>query len=140
MLEANFWDNPEKAQGVIAQIKPLNGVIKPFEELESAAGDVQAMAELAEEDSAAETDLEQELAAFEKRLADFEMRSMLSGPQDASNAYLRIQAGADLDSPPARARPKSICKQSRSASAGKRRRNSSQSTDSPCSCRRRNSL
>src|SRR5262245_58409439 len=94
MLEANFWDNPERAQGVIAQIKPLNGVIKPFEELESAAGDVQAMAELAEEDPAAEGDLEQELAAFEKRLADFEMRSMLSGPQDASNAYLRIQAGA----------------------------------------------
>src|SRR5437879_12679185 len=30
---------------------------------------------------------------MEKRLGDFEMQAMLSGPQDASNAYLRIQAG-----------------------------------------------
>src|ERR671935_2403607 len=30
---------------------------------------------------------------MERRLADFEMQAMLSGPQDASNAYLRIQAG-----------------------------------------------
>jgi peptide chain release factor 2 len=94
MGEPNFWDVPERAQGVIAQLKPLNGVLKPFEELEAAAGDVQAMAELAEEDSSAEPDLENELNGFEKRLAEFEMRSMLSGPQDASNAYLRIQAGA----------------------------------------------
>jgi peptide chain release factor 2 len=94
MTEAGFWDNPERAQGVIAQLKPLNGVIKPFEELEAAAADVQAMAELAEEDPSGEAELASELSGFEKRLGDFELRSMLSGPQDASNAYLRIQAGA----------------------------------------------
>jgi peptide chain release factor 2 len=94
MAEPNFWDNPDKAQSIIGGLKPLNGIIKPFEELEAAAGDVQAMAELAEEDSAADGDLDHELLSFEKRLGDFEMRSMLSGPQDASNAYLRIQAGA----------------------------------------------
>src|SRR5580692_10698680 len=94
MGEAGFWDSPERAQGVIAQLKHLNGVIKPFEELETAAGDAQAMTELAEEDPAAESDLENELTAFEKLLGEFEMRSMLSGPQDGSNAYLRIQAGA----------------------------------------------
>ncbi len=94
MAEPGFWDNPDRAQAVIAQLKPLNGIIKPFEELESAVADVQAMAELAEEDSSAEGDLESELSSCETKLADFEMRSMLSGPQDASNAYLRIQAGA----------------------------------------------
>ena len=88
-----FWDNNEKAQGVIAQLKPLNGLLKPFEELESAAGDVGAMAELAEEDASLEGDLEKELAGFENRLAEFELRSVLSGSQDPSNAYLRIQAG-----------------------------------------------
>ncbi len=34
-----------------------------------------------------------ELTPFEQRLDEFEMRAMLDGPQDASNAYLRIQAG-----------------------------------------------
>jgi peptide chain release factor 2 len=93
MGQPNFWDNPEKAQEVIGQLKPLNGLIKPYEELAGAAGDVQALADLAEEDASLEAELEKELPAFEQKLADFELRSMLDGPQDASNAYLRIQAG-----------------------------------------------
>ncbi|MGH7169398.1 MAG: peptide chain release factor 2 [Gemmataceae bacterium] len=93
MGQPNFWDNPEKAQQIIAQLKPLNGLLKPYEELESAAGDVQALVELTDEDASLESELEHELAPFEKRLDDFEMRAMLDGSQDASNAYLRIQAG-----------------------------------------------
>jgi peptide chain release factor 2 len=93
MGQPNFWDNPEKAQQTIAQLKPLNGLLKPYEELESVAGDVQALVELADEDADLESELERELSPFEKRLDDFEMRAMLDGPQDASNAYLRIQAG-----------------------------------------------
>src|SRR5262249_59001981 len=30
---------------------------------------------------------------LDRQLSDFEMRAMLDGPQDASNAYLRVQAG-----------------------------------------------
>jgi len=93
MGQPSFWDNPEKAQQIIAQLKPLNGLLKPYEELESVAGDVQALVELAGEDGSLESELESELTPFEKRLDDFEMRAMLDGPQDASNAYLRIQAG-----------------------------------------------
>lgn len=94
MERPGFWDNQEKAQQVIQQLKQLNGVLKPFEELEGAAGDVQALAELAEEDAALDAELEAELTRLEKRCDEFELRSMLNGPQDASNAYLRIQAGA----------------------------------------------
>jgi peptide chain release factor 2 len=93
MGQPAFWDNPEKAQQIIARLKPLNGLLKPYEDLESAAGDVQALVELADEDAGLEAELERELTPFEKRLDDFEMRAMLDGPQDASNAYLRIQAG-----------------------------------------------
>jgi peptide chain release factor 2 len=93
MAEPKFWDNPEKAQDVISQLKPLNGLLKPYEELETAAGDIQTLVELADEDAGLEEELSRELGPFEKRLAEFELRSMLDGPQDASNAYLRIQAG-----------------------------------------------
>ncbi len=93
MGEATFWDNPEKAQQIIAQMKPLNGLLKPYEDLSAQAGDLQTMEELAEDDADLEAELERELGPFEKQLAEFEMRAMLSGPQDASNAYLRIQAG-----------------------------------------------
>jgi peptide chain release factor 2 len=89
----NFWDNQEKAQQVIQQLKPLNGLLKPFEELETTAADLQALAELAEEDAGLDGELAGELGKVEGRLDDFELRAMLSGPQDASNAYLRVQAG-----------------------------------------------
>ena len=93
MGESSFWDNPEKAQQIIGQLKPLNGLLKPFEELTAAAGEIETLNELAAEDAELEVELERELGRFEKQLGEFEMRSMLSGPQDASNAYLRIQAG-----------------------------------------------
>jgi peptide chain release factor 2 len=93
MGQPNFWANPEKAQQTIQQLKPLHALLKPFEELETAVGDLQALAELTEEDASLEQELEKELGKLEKRLGDFELQAMLSGPQDASNAYLRIQAG-----------------------------------------------
>src|SRR6516165_6202444 len=93
MGQPTFWDNPDKAQAVIAQLKPLNGLLRPYEDMSTEAGDLQALAELAEEDASLDAELEQQLSGFEKRLAEFELRAMLDGPQDASNAYLRIQAG-----------------------------------------------
>jgi peptide chain release factor 2 len=93
MGQPNFWDNPEKAQQIIARLKPLNGLLKPYEDLASVADNVRTLLELADEDAGLEAELERELSPFEKRLDDFEMRAMLDGPQDASNAYLRIQAG-----------------------------------------------
>jgi peptide chain release factor 2 len=93
MGQPNFWDNPDKAQQTIQQLKPLNAVLKPFEDLDTAAGDLQALTELSEEDASLESELDAELVRMEERLGEFELRAMLSGPQDASNAYVKIQAG-----------------------------------------------
>jgi peptide chain release factor 2 len=93
MGQANFWDNPDKAQQTIQQLKPLNALIKPFEELESESADLKALAELSEEDHSLESELDTELQRVEKKLDEFELRAMLSGPQDASNAFVKIQAG-----------------------------------------------
>jgi peptide chain release factor 2 len=93
MGEPSFWDNPEKAQQIIQQLKPLNGLLKPFEEFQAAGHDLEVLAEFATEDPSHDAELETELNKLEKNLDDFELRAMLSGPQDASNAYLRIQAG-----------------------------------------------
>jgi peptide chain release factor 2 len=94
MGQPNFWDNPDRATQVIQQLKPLNSLLKPSEELESAVADLQALAELAEEDPSLESELEAELPRVEERFAAFELRAMLSGTHDADNAFLRIQAGA----------------------------------------------
>jgi peptide chain release factor 2 len=94
MGQPTFWDNPDKAQQTIQQLKVLNGILKPMEDMQGAVGDVQALAELAEEEPALDAELDRELAILERRLDEFELQSMLSGSQDASNAYLKIQAGS----------------------------------------------
>jgi peptide chain release factor 2 len=93
MGQPNFWDNPEKAQQVIQQTKPLNGLIGPFDTLQTSLADLQALGELSEEDAALESELESELGGYEKRLDEFELRAVLSAPQDASSAFLKLQAG-----------------------------------------------
>lgn len=93
MGQPTFWDNQEKAQQTIAELKPLNGLLNPFEALSSSVQDLGALAELAQEDESLDAELENELATVEKRLGEFEMRAMLSGPQDQANAYVRVQAG-----------------------------------------------
>ena len=50
MGQQNFWDNPERAQKVIQQLKPLNAILKPFDDLCRASEDLKALAELSEEE------------------------------------------------------------------------------------------
>lgn len=93
MEGAGFWDNPEKARQTIARLKPINGLLSPFESLERGIADLGALCELAAEESSLEPDCETELVRLEKQFNEFELRAMLAGPQDASDAFLRIQAG-----------------------------------------------
>lgn len=93
MGKPTFWDNQEKAKQVISQLKPLNALLEPYEGMQTAAVDLNALAELTEEDASLEGELDTELGKIEHDLAGFETRAMLSGPQDASNAYVKIQAG-----------------------------------------------
>jgi len=89
----NFWDNQEKAQQVIGQLKPLNGLINPFDALVKQSEDLQVLCELCAEDDSLEGELQRELYAVEKKLGEFDLRAMFTGPQDGSNAFLKISAG-----------------------------------------------
>jgi len=93
MGQQGFWDNPEKAQQIITQTKPLNSLLKPYKEMAAAAEDLKVLCELSDEDAGLEAEVEPALVKLEKQVGAFEMRSMLDGAQDGSNAYLRIQAG-----------------------------------------------
>jgi peptide chain release factor 2 len=94
MGQPDFWENQEKARETIALLKPLNSILQPFEALAASTADLGALAELATEDSSLDPELEKELGSLEQRLDEFELRAVMSGPQDASNAYVKVQAGA----------------------------------------------
>src|SRR5450432_2897720 len=50
MAEPGFWDNQEKAQATIAELKSLGSILKPLEEAIAGAADLQTLVEMASED------------------------------------------------------------------------------------------
>jgi len=91
-----FWNDQDKAKEIIQELKTLNAVLKPFEELGRQSDDLDALIELAEETGDDAFDEEIRLAAkkAEEDFDAFELRSMLSGPNDHCNAIVTIHAGA----------------------------------------------
>lgn len=96
MAGADFWDNPEAARQTVVELRQLNNVVKPFEEIDAQLRDVTALVELAGEAGGDELLPEAE-AALEKLTADvarLEFQAMMSDKVDPCNAFVTIHAGA----------------------------------------------
>ena len=96
MAEPDFWTNKERAQKNVEEVSTLKGKVGPLLTLERQIDDLPVLVELAREAGDAESaaEVEKENGAIEKGLADFEMKMLLSGPNDRFNAFLTINAGA----------------------------------------------
>jgi len=92
MAQPGFWDNQEKAQETVAELKSLTAILKPMTELAGASDDVQVMLEMGDEDAEMAAELPKELDRLESRLEELELKALLDGPHDASNALLSINA------------------------------------------------
>ena len=75
-------------------MKVLNALLKPYEELTQSAVDIEAMAELADEDASFEAEMEPALDEAQTKLDAFELKAMMSGGQDGANALVTIKPGA----------------------------------------------
>ena len=96
MSAPRFWDNPEAAQSVIAQLKAAKAVVAPVTDLLSRVEDLHTLHELAVEADSAE-DLQEAAEEASTLLADvekLELRTLLSGAHDGGNCYFSIHAGA----------------------------------------------
>jgi peptide chain release factor 2 len=92
MAESGFWNNQEKAQETVAQLKALNGIVKPLEEVTSAGNDIQTMVEMADEDESFATELPKELSRVEGLIEALELKGLLNGPHDSKGAIVTINA------------------------------------------------
>ncbi len=92
MSAPGFWDDPQRAQEHIAQLKYLQSVVKPMEELSTGLSGLEELAQLAQEDPSVESELQAELEKLQQRLEELETQALLSGPHDANNAILTIHA------------------------------------------------
>jgi len=96
MSAADFWNNKESAQAQVEELSTLRAKVNPLLDLDRQVGDLEVLKMLVEEeqDESAFSDLKKEYAQVEKSLAAFELQSLLSGPQDKSNAFITIHSGA----------------------------------------------
>lgn len=98
--ESGFWDDPETAQQKMQRLNQIKDTVSPWQKAGAAIEDVLALAELAqgEDDSAAyEAEIRDEASKISKVLDRLEIETLLSGPHDASNCFLEINAGAGGD-------------------------------------------
>jgi len=89
-----FWDEPDAAAKVNAEHARLTRRLETLTSLEHDAEDLEGLAELAEEDPGIAAELEETLAGIERRLEELELERLFSGPYDAGDALVTVNAGA----------------------------------------------
>lgn len=92
MAAPGFWDNQEKAQEVVGQLKSVKAVVGPMSELVAATDDLSALVELAAEDDSIADEVVAEIQSLEEKLDGLELKALLDGKHDACGAIITIYA------------------------------------------------
>jgi peptide chain release factor 2 len=96
MADPGFWDNQEKAQATLQEVKTLRGWVDPYDKLNGRVVSALELDEMIQEGSEPEMEreLDKEAAQLREDLGAFEVKSLLRGPDDFRDAQLEISAGA----------------------------------------------
>ncbi|MGO4255898.1 peptide chain release factor 2 [Marmoricola sp. RAF53] len=92
----DLWDDQANAQRVTGRLSALQGELERFTSLASRIEDVEALVQLGQEESDADSlaEAEAELDRVHKSVEQLEVRTLLSGEYDAREAIVSIRAGA----------------------------------------------
>lgn len=96
MAAPGFWDNQDKARGVIDEANGLKGWIQPWQELADGVAELREMADLLEmePDEGLEEEWAGELGAASTKADELELQTMLQGDDDHRDAILTVHPGA----------------------------------------------
>ena len=96
MARPGFWEDQERAQSRVRELKRLKSDLGPVQELQQQFTQLQELLELtrSEGDGSLLPDITAELEALRGRLEALELRTVLNGPDDHRGAYFQVQAGA----------------------------------------------
>ncbi|WP_350213575.1 peptide chain release factor 2 [Botrimarina sp.] len=87
-----FWNDQEKAQAVIGELKGLTAIVAPLDEAIEAAENLDAAFEMAEEDAEFAAEAQKGIARLEQMLDKLKLSALLSGPNDSAGAIVTIHA------------------------------------------------
>src|SRR6201996_4889051 len=94
MGETGFWDNQERAAQVSAEHARTSRRLEGFQTLQTDVEDLDGLAEMAAEDATLQAEVDEQIASVEERLAALEEQRLFSGPYDAGDALVTVNAGA----------------------------------------------
>lgn len=92
MGRPDFWNFAEAAQKTVGKLKGLKGVVGPIEELNRSGADLTALIEMVDEDPSMHDEVRSEIERMESVLAKLELKALLNGPNDNTDALLSINA------------------------------------------------
>ena len=96
MEEPDFWDNADKANAQMKELKNLKDTLEEYERLVTAYEDVETLLEMGyeENDASLIPELQETMAEFEKDFDALRIKTLLSGEYDKDNAILTLHSGA----------------------------------------------
>ncbi|MDE2027347.1 MAG: peptide chain release factor 2 [Candidatus Omnitrophica bacterium] len=94
MSAEGFWDNQDKANKVMQELKGLKTIVEPFQECVKSVNDAKEFLGLGGEDEDLNKQLAEEAVLLDNKIKVIELQAHLSGPFDGANALLSINAGA----------------------------------------------
>ncbi|MDO5308897.1 MAG: peptide chain release factor 2 [Planctomycetia bacterium] len=92
MTAPDFWDDQEKAQGVVARIKALKALVRPMDQILAELDELDVFFELGREDEETAAEIPEKLSVIEKTLEDLQTAALLNGPFDPNDAIVSINA------------------------------------------------
>ncbi|MGB9373348.1 MAG: peptide chain release factor 2 [Jiangellales bacterium] len=97
--DPDLWNDPANAQRVTSKLSSAQADIRRLEEMRAHLDDLPVLLEMAQEAdgddaAAAFVELESELDAMTRSVADLEVRTLLSGEYDSRDALVNLRAGA----------------------------------------------
>ncbi len=96
MEAPGFWDNPEKSQEQMKELKSKKDDVEVFANLQSQYEDIETMIEMGyeENDASLIPEIQEMLDEFQDTFEKIRMKTLLSGEYDGDNAIVTLHAGA----------------------------------------------
>lgn len=96
MEAPDLWNDPDRAQQFVKELKNLKDTVEQYQKLETWYEDVETLIQMGyeEEDASVLTDIEETLETFKVEFDALRVSTLLSGEYDKNNAILTLHAGA----------------------------------------------
>ena len=96
MEAPQFWDNPERSQELMKELKSKKDDVEVYTHLETQFEDIETMIEMGyeDEDPSFVEEIQEMLDGFIKVFDQVRMKTLLSGEYDKDNAIVTLHAGA----------------------------------------------